>query len=297
MSPHPSRRALLGAASGLALAARARAAGTAPTEAVESFDLGSGEGPAWRITLAPPAGAAPPGGHPSLWLLDGNATFPLALQARSAAGADGVALVGVGHPGGDRPDVARRFHELTPPTVADNFGERRGNPPETGGRGAFLHFLEAVLRPGLDGRLPLDPARRTLFGHSLGALFGLHVLFTRTELFEAYALADPSIWWNRRSILDEQAAFLAGLRLGGGRAARPVRILLSTSGRAGSPESARRMQSPNGGDTAAALAGVAGLRVGFRHMAEEDHGSMRSPAVADALALAAGGAPEAIASR
>ncbi|WP_338662897.1 alpha/beta hydrolase-fold protein [Pararoseomonas sp. SCSIO 73927] len=291
MSPRLTRRALLAAPPALFIPGRASAA-----SGVETFDIGNGRGAEWRISLARPEGLAPPGGHPCLWLLDGNAMFPVALRARQAAGAEGVALIGIGHPGEDRPDLARRFLELTPPTLPESFGGRRGeSPPETGGRADFLAFLDTVLRPELDRRLPLDPGRRTLFGHSLGALLGLHVLFSRPEMFEAYALADPSIWWNRRSILDEQAAFLAGMRLAGGRAARPLRILISISGRAGQAAAVARMGPPNGRETAAALAAVPGMRVGFRDMVEETHGTMIPPVVADALRLAAGRSPEEIA--
>ncbi|MCR0982410.1 alpha/beta hydrolase [Roseomonas populi] len=303
MSPTVHRRALLAALPALSAARSATAQPGPPPEAVsgpgiETFDLGSGAGHEWRITLARPEGPPPAGGYPCLWLLDGNATFPMAWRARqqAGAGAGGVALVGIGHPGEGRPDNARRFLELTPPTVPETFGERRReDPPETGGRGAFLAFLDTVLRPELQRRLPLDPGRMTLFGHSLGGLFGLHVLFTRPEMFEAYALADPSIWWNRRSILDEQAAFLAGMRLAGGRAARPVRVLVSISGKPGRAESVARMGPPNGRDTAAALAAIPGLRVGFRDMPEENHGTMMAPSISNALKLALGRSPEEIA--
>ncbi|MBP0494843.1 alpha/beta hydrolase [Pararoseomonas indoligenes] len=298
MNLNLARRAVLAALPTLALARDLAAQpGPSPQPAgVETFDLGNGEGPEWRIRLARPEGPAPAGGHPSLWLLDGDITFPMALRARQAVGAEGVALVGIGHPGDGRLNLAHRFLDLTPPTVAETFGERRReNPPETGGRDTFLTFLDTILRPELDRRMPLDPGRRTLFGHSLGALFGLHVLFTRPEMFEAYALADPSIWWNRRSILDEQAAFLAGMRLAGGRVVRPLRLLVSISGRPGQAASLARMGPPNGRETAAALAVVPGLRVGFRDMAEENHGTMIPLAIADALTLATGRPPEEIA--
>ncbi|EFH09155.1 alpha/beta hydrolase, partial [Teichococcus cervicalis] len=196
---------------------------------VERFTLGLGDGPPWAIQLARPAAPPPAAGYPLLTLLDGQRSFPLAWHAREAAGASGVALLGIDHPAAPQRDLDRRFFDLTPPTAAESFGPRRDTPPPTGGRERFLDFLETVLRPAVAARLPLDPARQTLFGHSLGGLFGLHVLFTRPALFGAYALADPSIWWNRRSVLDEQAAFLGGVRAAGGRLARPLAVLIEVA--------------------------------------------------------------------
>lgn len=299
---NPARRVLLGAALALptllpARAARAQRtpepAGTEGHPLVERFDLGLGEGPPWSIQLARPATPPPAMGYPLLTLLDGNGTFPLAWQAREAAGAAGVALLAIDHPAEPQHDPDRRFLDLTPPTPAEAFGPRRDNPPPSGGRERFLDFLETALRPAVAARLPLDPARQTLFGHSLGGLLGLHALFTRPQLFNAYALADPSIWWNRRSVLDEQAAFLAGLRAAGGRLARPMDVLISVAGvsRPG-PYRAAIGNGPGGLETARTLAAIPGLRVGFRRMEGETHGSMVPGAVADALVLATGRMPE-----
>jgi len=279
------RRALL-AALPVALAAPAV---RAEEPATGSFDLGEGQGGPWRIALAPPRGPAPPGGHPSLLLLDGTTTFPLALRAREAAGAGEIALIAVGQPGPGRPDPARRAAELAPPAPADAAARGDGTGPTA--RDGFLAFLDAALPRALDAHLPLDPARRTLYGHSLSALLGLHILLTRPDAFAAYVLADPSIWWNRRAVLDEQAAFLAGIRAAGGRLAHPLRVHLVASGRSTGPENAARLAPPSTRETAAALAAVPGLHATFRPMPEETHGSILPPSVADAVLLAAGREP------
>ncbi|MFC7610628.1 alpha/beta hydrolase-fold protein [Teichococcus aestuarii] len=178
---NPARRVLLGAALALptllpARAARAQRtpepAGTEGHPLVERFALGLGEGPPWSIQLARPATPPPAMGYPLLTVLDGNGTFPLARQAREAAGAAGVALLAIDHPAEPQHDPDRRFLDLTPPTPAEAFGPRRDNPPPSGGRERFLDFLEAALRPAVAARLPLDPARQTLFGHSLGGCSG-----------------------------------------------------------------------------------------------------------------------------
>ncbi|WP_218014861.1 alpha/beta hydrolase [Teichococcus rhizosphaerae] len=279
-------------------AARAQRVPNRPAEVIEDplverFDLGLGDGPAWRIQLARPATPPPAAGYPVLTVLDGNALFPLAWRMREAAGAAGVALLAIGHPTEAQYDFDRRFLDLTPATPAEAFGPRRDNPPPTGGRGRFLAFIETALRPAVAARLPVDPGRQALFGHSLGGLFGLHVLFTRPELFRAYALSDPSIWWNGRSILEEQAAFLGGLRAAGGRVSRPLEVLVAVAGitRPG-PFRAAGGDGPGGRETARALATIPGLRAAFRRVEGEGHGGMVPQAMADALALAAGRMPE-----
>ena len=40
-------------------------------------------------------------------------------------------------------------------------------------------------------------SRKTLVGHSYGALFGFHVLFTRPEMFSSYVFGSPSLWFDR----------------------------------------------------------------------------------------------------
>jgi predicted alpha/beta superfamily hydrolase len=260
---------------------------------VERFDLGMGEGPGWRIQLARPAGPPPPGGYPVLTLLDGNALFPIAWRAREEVGAQGLALLAIGHPTEAHYDFDRRFLDMTPATPAEAFGPRSGNPPPSGGRAAFLAFIETVLRPAVAARLPMDPDRQALFGHSLGGLFGLHVLFARPELFSAYVLSDPSIWWNGRAILEEQAAFLGGVRSAGGRLARRIDLLIEVAGIATpGPFSSAGGEGPGGLETARALSAVPGLRVGFRRVEGQGHGGMLPHSVADALRLATGRMPE-----
>jgi enterochelin esterase-like enzyme len=64
-----------------------------------------------------------------------------------------------------------------------------------GGHGAaFLAFLTEELRPFLDARFPLDPAKAILFGHSFGGLFAANVLAESPEAFDGYAIGSPSMW-------------------------------------------------------------------------------------------------------
>ena len=262
---------------------------------VEQFDMAPGSGTngePWRIFLAVPQQPPEGAGYPVIYLLDGNATFPLAWHAleerRRKKHVEPVALVGLGYPTEDRFDVRRRFHDLTPPTARE-YLEGRSEPPRTGGQDQLRDFLCGPLRTAVAQRLPIDLARQALFGHSLGGLFVLHQLYTRPECFGTYLAADPSIWWNGRSILQEQSAFLAGIRAAGGRLATPIRLLVQNSGRNrpappdASPTMLSRANGPGGAETAQALSRIPGLEVGHTRFDDESHGSMLLPAIAEAI--------------
>ena len=268
---------------------------------IERFDLSGSdaERATWRIQVARPATPPPPGGYPVIYLLDGNAAFPMAWKAAPQALPEPAVIVGIGHPTGTRFDVARRWYELTSPVPAEAAPGR--TPRRTGGRAHFLSFIDTDLRPEIERRLPIDRSRQTLFGHSLGGLFVLYTLFTRPEMFSTYVAADPSIWWGDREILNEQAAFLAGIRAAGGRLARPIRLLIDSSGRRRPPAPAgaapvrgfggRGAAGPGPAETARALAEIEGFTV-FRRVQEgESHGSMLPFSVAAALGFAFGRPP------
>ncbi|MDM7462598.1 MAG: alpha/beta hydrolase-fold protein, partial [Tepidimonas taiwanensis] len=59
-----------------------------------------------------------------------------------------------------------------------------------------LARLLGPVRAVAESRLLADPARRSLWGHSFGALFALYTLATRPEAFARYAAISPSVWWD-----------------------------------------------------------------------------------------------------
>jgi predicted alpha/beta superfamily hydrolase len=70
-----------------------------------------------------------------------------------------------------------------------------------GGGAKFQSFLSEELRPFLEARYPLDPAKAILFGHSFGGLFAAHVLADSPSAFDGYVIASPSLWIDRQ-VLD-----------------------------------------------------------------------------------------------
>lgn len=130
-----------------------------------------------------------------------------ALHRRLAVFPDVVGvIVSVGYP--IPPDSAsifdpRRRWDLTPPSPGCDQAE--------GGADELIDFISDVARKLAHRRLRetrgVDPGKEALFGHSLGGLFCLHTLFTNPHLFDCYIASSPSIWWNDRYLLQEEAAF------------------------------------------------------------------------------------------
>jgi predicted alpha/beta superfamily hydrolase len=175
------------------------------------FDASSREsGRTYRIRLYKPNVPAGPEGYPVAWFTDGNATFGVAamqMALRAGMELEPAIIVAVGYP-----ETAymvhhtRRTLDLTPSTPDD----KSPFPGlETGGAEAFERFIVNELRPKLALAYPIDLARQSLYGHSLGGLFVLGTLFRHPTAFSHYIASSPSIWWNDASVLGGVEPFLA----------------------------------------------------------------------------------------
>lgn len=197
------------------------------------WDLAADDGQIYRIFVSFPSEEKPPErGYPVLYVLDGNAMFAAFAEARRIleyGEMEKGIVVGVGYPGDDAYDV-RRLDDLTPPML---------DPPpplwaglakyRSGGRGKFLDFLTGRLRNEIAKRYKVDLGRQSLYGHSLGGLFGLYALYHRPEAFQSIIAASPSMEWNDQGVLAEERDFTA--RLKAGKIARTSRLMLLVGGR------------------------------------------------------------------
>lgn len=174
-------------------------------------------GRTYRIQTAA-IGAEPQGGYPVLYLLDGDAYFPMAASVAqglamraSESRATGLLVVGVGYPNGKPMDFAARAEDYTPPSESyDNTGDRTNRA--FGGAERFRRFLQNGLKPEIARRFKINPNHQTLYGHSYGGLFALYTLFNHPADFGQYLVASPSVWWNGRRILRDLPAFEAAQR-------------------------------------------------------------------------------------
>ncbi len=263
----------------------------------ERFTVSSADGSrTWRVDLAVPRGAAPKAGFASFWMLDGNGAlieFDDALLAELAARPDPQVLVFVGYDNALRIDSAARTRDY--PFVADTREGAQGAAEKIGGGAdAFLEVIERQIQPELARRTALDPQRRTLWGHSLGGLFVLHGLYTRTGLFQTYAAGSPSLWWGNGAMLRGPERLFVEHNAG-----RQVRVLLSLGGGERARDTSNRdMSNPRvlehlrrvsgaPSDAAAGLAerlrGVPGLDVRYREFDGLTHGPMFRASLMDTL--------------
>lgn len=174
------------------------------------FDLASRAGGApYRIFLRIPPGEPPAGGWPAIHLLDANAVIATtveALRVQAAyplgTGIRDAVVVGIGYPTEGAYDSVRRSWDYGPPPGQSYPPHSEGGPAvRTGGAETFLDFIEEELRPAIASRVPLDPARQAIFGHSFGGLFVLYALFRRPGAFRDWIAISPAIWWEEHNLL------------------------------------------------------------------------------------------------
>lgn len=154
-------------------------------------------GPGHRLFIAVPDAAPPPGGWPVLYLLDGNAAFDFLTPAHLAM-VPGLVVVGVGYDTDRHFARERRVLDFTAPDgPGDGIRPDPVHPGRmAGGAAQFFDRLTGPLRAAAEAGLAIDPARRSLWGHSFGGLFTLYALLTRPRAFARFAAISPSIWWD-----------------------------------------------------------------------------------------------------
>lgn len=202
----------------------------------ESWELAAKGGGRYQILVSRPSKTEPPpNGYPVLYVLDGNTIFASFAEARriqevSKSPIANTLIVAVGYPTAiEKPYDIRRLEDFTAP-FADPIpvSEKAFSHYRVGGQDRFLSFLLEELRPAVASRYPIDVDRQALFGHSLGGLFALHVLYRRPEAFAAIIAASPSIFWNNQGILAEEREFAE--KLSQSKIRPPIAKLLLVAG-------------------------------------------------------------------
>lgn len=252
----------------------------------EVWDINSAEGAPYRIFVSRPPGPAPADGYPILYVLDGNAMFAGFAEERriqqfndNKGPIGNMLIVAIGYPADRAYDIARRTKDYTPPMrERPARSQPRMDRARSGEHEKFVAFILDRLQPEIARRYTINPGRQSLFGHSLGGLFALHMFYTRQDVFHTIISASPSIWWNDQVALEEERAFAA--RLASSKTNLPTsRLLLLV----GSEESSATV-----GD-AKALSGrlqalsAYGVRSDFEEFVGETHISVPGRAVTRTL--------------
>lgn len=262
----------------------------------QQWDMRSVLGNDYRIFVSVPKGDAPVSGWPVLYVLDANEMFLTAVETVRAFehrpdvdhGRPGTVVVGIGYPPGVNISSART-RDLTP--VASTDPRVRGG----GGADEFADFVQNELKPALARKMVLDPQRQTIFGHSFGGLWVLHILSTRTEMFQTYLSSSAALWFGDNSVLGALSNFVAGRQPGD----RPLRVELSVGEYEQYPapwahapggdavamaiDLKQRSQVGNSRKAAKLLASAPGVEAEFDELVGEDHGSVVPGAISRAV--------------
>jgi predicted alpha/beta superfamily hydrolase len=156
----------------------------------------------------------------------------------------------------------QRRRDLTGPS---DDPEDRKIAPVIGGSEAFRAFIRTELMPAIAARYRTT-GETAIVGESLAGLFVMETYFLAPELFDTYIAVDPSLWWNRVSLLAKGAAQLRTRRHAN------KTLFVAASGEPGMPALSSRLKAVF--DTAA----TPGLRFELAAFSEENHRTIYHPA-------------------
>ena len=146
-------------------------------------------------------GTEPDARFPTIYLLDGGTLYPM-LSAyrrylRHANEIPGFILVAISYGTDDWREGNDRSHDYT---------AAASDREHWGGAADFQRFLGTELIPLIEEQYRADPARRVLFGHSLGGQFVLHAAQTEPSLFWGYMASNPALHRNLAFYLSTRPA-------------------------------------------------------------------------------------------
>ncbi len=142
--------------------------------------------------------------YPVLYMTDGNAhightSSTVEFLARNGRMSE---LIVVGIINTDRTRDLSPTHVKT--TVAG--GNSALQFPTSGGADKFIKFIETELFPEIEKRYRVHQYR-ILAGHSLGALFTIHTMVSRPELFNSYVAVSPALQWDNQVVVKRAEDF------------------------------------------------------------------------------------------
>lgn len=149
---------------------------------------------AYRLYIAEPVSRLKANRYYVVFVLDGNAQFPMTLNALDLEAEVLPLVVGLGYPVEQAYARAERTRDYTFPASGDAYAKG-------GGAEAFYRFLLEAVKPYIERNYPVHKDDMTLFGHSFGGLFSLYVLIHHSKTFDHYVLASPSLWWGDGRIM------------------------------------------------------------------------------------------------
>lgn len=151
---------------------------------------------------------------PVVYLLDGDTHFTSVagmIQLLSTVRDNMVCpeMIVVGIPNTDRTRDLTPTHVVVDPPFMDSASSKN-----SGGGERFISFIEKELMPYIDKQYPTEPYKM-LIGHSFGGLTVMQIFVHHTDLFNSYICVDPSMWWDKQTLLKETKKLLASKKFQG----------------------------------------------------------------------------------
>ncbi len=139
--------------------------------------------------------------YPVVYLLDGDGHFSSVvgmIQQLSTGGNNNCPkMIVVAIPNTDRTrDLTPTHIDADPPFMDSSFSKT------SGGGENFIAFMEKELIPYIEAKYPAAPYKM-LIGHSFGGLAVMQTFTHHTHLFNAYICIDPSMWWDKQTLLKQ----------------------------------------------------------------------------------------------
>jgi uncharacterized protein len=145
---------------------------------------------------------------PVVYVLDGDGHFSSVvgmIQQLSTINGNTMCpkMMVVGIPNTDRTrDLTPTHIDANPPFMDSTFSKT------SGGGENFIAFLEKELMPHIEEKYP-TAAHKILIGHSFGGLAVMQTFVHHTDLFNSYICIDPSMWWDKQTLLKQTEKALA----------------------------------------------------------------------------------------
>lgn len=136
------------------------------------------------IEVTRPEGEQPGRKYPVVYALDGGFGVAGSMSRVSTGGGrmEPAFVVSIGYPNPNARYIGPRETDLVHGRVT------QGGRTFGGGGAAFETFLMKDIRPLIEQRYPVDPARSVLMGHSAGGLFAATILAKTPDAFAGYIL-------------------------------------------------------------------------------------------------------------
>jgi predicted alpha/beta superfamily hydrolase len=142
--------------------------------------------------------------YPVLYLLDGLGNIKHVIGTVELLTDSGIIppmiIVGI--------ESLDRSRDLTPSNAGQGVYDGVGDSgiPQSGGAPKFLQFLEEELIRYVESNFRTHPYR-LLEGHSFGGLFSSYALMEKPDIFNAFIIKAPALFWNKEEMIEKAKTF------------------------------------------------------------------------------------------